>query len=156
MAQNVASRLNENAGIGVGIQVICGGPNQLLNNQPTEHWCHFQVIKTAQETNHRVNFDENHYFVRTRLSGEGIPWLTFVISFHHIGQELSGVMEVTAFAEIFYPATEEDPPITDQIKCMDKPFTITYQDNADVVRNGFLDWANESFTLAVKRWGDVL
>lgn len=156
LAQNVSTRLSEAANLRVGKQVICGGPNQPYNDQPTGHWYHHQVNKTAQETSHKVNFDESHYFVRTRLSGESIPWLTFVISFHHIGDELSGVMEVTAFAEISYPATGEDPAITDQIKCMDKPFTITYQDDPELVRSSFLDWANEGFTLAVKEWGDVL
>jgi hypothetical protein len=39
---------------------------------------------------------------------------------------------------------------------MDKPFTITYQDDPEIVRNSFLDWVNESFTLALKKWGDVL
>jgi len=156
LAQNVSSRLSEAANLRIGKQILCGGPSQLYNNQPTEHWYHFQVIKTAQETNHRVNFNESHYFVRTRLSGESMPWLTFVISFHHIGEDLSGVMEITAFAEILYSATEVDPAITDQIKCMDKPFTITYQDDPAIVRNTFLDWVNESFTLAVKKWGDVL
>jgi Fic family protein len=156
LAQNVAARLRERGGLNVGFQLLSGGPGQLYNNQPTEHWYHYQVIKTAQETKHRVNFDENHYFVRTRLSGDTIPWLTFVISFHHIGQELSGVMEITAFGEIFYPATEEDPAVTDQVECMDKPFTITHSDSVDAVRSRFLDWANEGFTLAVKEWGDVL
>lgn len=154
LAEGVVSRLKESADL--GIQVICGGPGQLYNGKETAHWYHFQVVKTAQETSHRVNFDEHHYFVRTRLLGESIPWLTFVISFHHIGQELSGVMEITAFAEIFYQPTDENPSITDELKCMDKPFTITYNDDATAVRNGFFDWANECFTLAVKSWGDVL
>ena len=153
---NVTARLNSSANLRTGVQVICGGPDQLYNGNPTEHWYHFQVFKTAQETNQRVNFDEHHYFVRTRISGEEMPWLTFVISFHHIGQELSGVMEITAFAEILYPRTEETEAVTDQIKCMDKPFTITHTDEAVLIRNKFLEWANECFTLAVKSWGDML
>jgi hypothetical protein len=156
LAEDVVERLNANADLKAGIQVISGGPNHPYNGQPTEHWYHFQVVKTARETSHRVNFDEHHYFVRTRISGPEIPWLTFVVSFHHIGQELSGVMEITAFAEIFYPPTEEDSPIPDQVRCMDKPFTITHEDEPQAVRNGLLDWANESFTLAVQSWGDVL
>jgi hypothetical protein len=156
LAQNVVSRLNDTAGLRAGIQVISGGPSHTYNDQPTEHWYHFQVVKTAQETYHRVNFNESHYFVRTRISGDEFPWLTFVISFHHIGEELSGVMEITAFAEILYPRTEENPSVTDEVKCMDKPFTITYGDDDTAVRNGFLDWANECFTIAVKAWGDVL
>jgi len=156
LAEDVVERLNANADLNAGIQVISGGPHHYYNGQPTEHWYHFQVVKTAQETSHRVNFNEHHYFIRTRISGPDIPWLTFVISFHHIGQELSGVMEITAFAEIFYPSTEEDPAITDQVQCMDKPFTITHEDEDSAVSNGLLSWANEAFTLAVKSWGDVL
>lgn len=156
LAENVVTRLNDSANVKAGIQVISGGPNHTYKDQPTEHWYHFQVVKTAQETYHRVNFNESHYFVRTRISGEDFPWLTFVISFHHIGEELSGVMEITAFAEILYPRTEENPSVTDEVKCMDKPFTITYGDDDAAVRNGFLDWANECFTIAVKAWGDVL
>src|ERR1700686_1327856 len=155
-AHGVVARVNESADLRAGVQVISGGPDQLYNEQPTEHWYHYQVFKTARETNQRVNFDEHHYFVRTRISGEEVPWLTFVISFHHIGQELSGVMEITAFAEILYPRTEETESVNDQVKCMLKSFTITHKDDASAVRNGFLDWANECFTLAVKSWGDVL
>ena len=156
VADNVVARLKESADLRAGVQVIGGGPGQLYNGQPTAHWYHFQVYKTAQETHQRVNFDEHHYFVRTRISEDHIPWLTFVVSFHHIGQELSGVMEITAFAEITYPGTEETASVTDQVKCMLKPFTVTHKDDAASVRNGFLDWANECFTLAVKTWGDVL
>lgn len=155
-AENVVTRLNDSANVKAGIQVISGGPNHAYNDQPTEHWYHFQVVKTAQGTYHRVNFNESHYFVRTRISGGDFPWLTFVISFHHIGEELSGVMEITAFAEILYPRTEENASVTDEVKCMDKPFTITYGDDDAAVRNSFLDWANECFTIAVKAWGDVL
>lgn len=156
LAANVVTRLDDSAGLKAGIQVISGGPNQPYRDQPTEHWYHFQVVKTAQETYHRVNFNESHYFVRTRISGDDFPWLTFVISFHHIGEELSGVMEITSFAEILYPRTEETDAVTDEVKCMDKPFTITYGDDDVAVRNGFLDWANECFTIAVKAWGDIL
>jgi Fic family protein len=156
LALGVVASLNESADLHAGIQVIPGGPGELYNDQPTEHWYHYQVFKTAQETNQRVNFDEHHYFVRTRISGEQIPWLTFVISFHHIGQELSGVMEITAFAEILYARTAETEAVTVPVKCMLKPFTITHKDEESSVRSGFLDWANECYTLAVKSWGDVL
>lgn len=156
LAQSVQTRLLENAGVFVGVQVIPGGPERSYNGQPTEHWYHFQVARTAREANQRVNFNEHHYFVRTRLSSEGVPWLTFVISFHHVGQELSGVMEATAFAEILYPHTEDEPTRTEHLACMDKPFTLTYRDEATALQHRLLDWANESFTLAVKMWGDVL
>ena len=156
LANNVRNKLNATGDIGIGVQVIPGGPDQLSRGKPTEHWYDFQVITTAQETNQHVNFDEHHYFVRARLSAEGLPWLTFVVSFHHVGQELSGVMEVTAFAEISSPLTDEEVSKSKQIKCMDRPFTITYKDEADSLKTGLLDWASEAFAIAVKQWGDVL
>lgn len=156
LAQTVIRQINESADPHIGIQVLPGGPDQPYKENPTEHWYHFQVIKSAQETNHRVNFNEHHFFVRTRLSADGIPWLTFVTSFHHIGEELSGVMEITSFAEISFPRTEEEAARLDQIKCMDKPFTITNRDDPKALRNRFLSWATECFSVAVKQWGDIL
>jgi hypothetical protein len=156
LSNGVVSQLRATVDLQAGIQVITGGPGQLYNGGPTEHWYHYQVFKTAIETNQRVNFDEHHYFVRTRISGEQIPWLTFVVSFHHVGQELSGVMEATAFAEILYPRTEETESVIQPVRCMDKPFTMTNKDEAAVIRPALIDWATECFTLAVKSWGDVL
>jgi len=156
LAYNVRQKLNSAGALGIGLQVLPGGPGQMSKGKPTEHWYHFQVINTAQQTNQRVNFDEHHYFVRTRLSADGVPWLTFVVSFHHVGQELSGVMEVTAFAEISYPISDEELSKTNQIQCMDRPFTITYKDNADSLRARLLDWVSEAFAIAVKQWGDIL
>lgn len=156
LSNSVVSELRDSANLKAGIQVMSGGPGLQHNGEPTGHWYHFQVFKTAQETNQRVNFDEHHYFVRTRISGDEIPWLTFVVSFHHVGQELSGVMEVTAFAEILYPRTEDTAAVIDQVRCMDKPFTMTHNDEAVSIGNQLMNWANECFTLAVKSWGDVL
>lgn len=156
LAHKVIQQINDSADLHIGIQVLAGGPDQTHQGKPTEHWYHFQVIKSAQETNHRVNFNEHHYFVRTRLSAEGIPWLSYVISFHHIGEELSGVMEITSFAEISFPRTEEETNRVDQIKCMDKPFTITNRDDTGSLQNRFLSWATECFSIAVKQWGDIL
>jgi len=156
LAQNVRYKLNSTGDLGIGVQVMSGGPEQMYQGKPTAHWYHFQVVTTAQQTSQRVNFDEHHYFIRARLSAEGVPWLTFVVSFHHIGQELSGVMEVTAFAEISFPSSDEEISKTKQIQCMDRPFTITYKDNAEAVKNRLLDWVSETYVIAVKQWGDIL
>lgn len=156
LAQNVKLKLNSSTDIGIGIQVITGGPGQLYQEKPTEHWYHFQVVTTAQRTNQRVNFEENHYFVRARLSALKVPWLTYVVSFHHIGQELSGVMEVTTFAEISFPNSDEESSKANQIECMHRPFTVTYKDEADKIKMPLLDWVSETFAIAVKQWGDVL
>ena len=155
LAQNVRYTLNSTGNLGIGVQVMSGGPEQMYQGKPTAHWYHFQVVTTAQQTSQRVNFEEDHYFVRARLSAEGVPWLTFVVSFHHIGQELSGVMEVTAFAEVSFPSSDEEMSKTNKVQCMDRPFTITYKDNAEAVKNRLLDWVSETFVIAVKQLGDI-
>jgi len=89
----VINQIDIHAEMNFAGKLILGGPDK--NNQ---HWYHFQVVKTAQESGQSVNFSEDHFFVRSRISAVNIPSLTFVVSFHHIGQELSGVMEATCFA----------------------------------------------------------
>ena len=150
------SRFQKTAHLDIGYQVLPGGPAQFYNEKPTEHWYHYQVARTAQQANQRVNFDQDHYFVRARLSRDDLPWLTYVVSFHHVGLELTGVMEVTAFLEISYPSSDEESPKSEPIVCMEKPFTFTFQDQAEEVTPALLDWVNESFAIALTHWGNVL
>ncbi|MCZ6753047.1 MAG: hypothetical protein O7E51_14625 [Acidobacteria bacterium] len=156
MLDDIQSRLEGNGNTEIRIQLLLGGPGEMYNGQPTEHWYRRQVIETAKQAKQRVNFEEHHYFVRGRLSSESVPWLTYVVSFHHVGEELSGVMEATTFAYISNPFSDEESPKSSPIQCMDKPFTITFKDNSSEVVQGLLNWVSESFVLALKEWGDVV
>ena len=156
MLNDVNKRIEQKGDLDIGVQVLLGGPGQLHKGQPTEHWYRRQVIETARQANQRVNFEQHHYFVRGRLSSEGIPWLTYVVSFHHVGEKLSGVMEVTAFAYISNPLSDEESPRSNPIQCMDRPFTITFKDNPNEIKQGLLEWVHESFALALKEWGEVV
>jgi hypothetical protein len=153
---NVNKRIEQMGLLDIGVQVLLGGPGQFYHGQPTEHWYRRQVIETARQASQRVNFEEHHYFVRGRLSSEGIPWLTYVVSFHHVGEELSGIMEATSFAYISVPLPEEESPKSDPIPCMDRPFTFTFKDDPNEIKQGLLEWINESFALALKEWGEVV
>ncbi|MGH9782995.1 MAG: hypothetical protein ACRD88_02315, partial [Terriglobia bacterium] len=153
---DVNKRIEQMGDLDIGVQVLPGGPGKFYNGQPTEHWYRRQVIETARQANHRVNFEEHHYFVRGRLSSEGIPWLTYVVSFHHVGEELSGIMEVTAFAYISNPSSDEESPRSNPIQCMDKPFTFTFKDDPKQIKQSMIEWVDESFTLALKEWGEVV
>ena len=63
------------------------------------HWYRFEVIQSASEAGKFANFSEDHYFVKAsiRVARER---LVFVTSFHHVGRELSGIMEATSFARL--------------------------------------------------------
>ena len=63
---------------------------------------------------------------------------------------------MTAFAEVSFPSSDEETSKTNQVQCMDRPFTITYKDNAESVKNRLLNWVSETFVIAVKQWGDIL
>lgn len=39
---------------------------------------------------------------------------------------------------------------------MDKPFTLTYNDRVKALELKFLEWVEETFVVAVKKWGDIL
>ena len=57
------------------------------------------MIKSANETKKFANFEEDHYFIKASFRVER-ERLVFVASFHHVGRELSGIMEATAFARL--------------------------------------------------------
>jgi len=71
-----------------------GGPDR--NNS---HWYRVEVIQSARDAGKFANLSENHYFIKAtmRVARER---LVFVVSFHHVGRELSGVMEATCFARL--------------------------------------------------------
>ena len=63
------------------------------------HWYRFEVGRSAKVSGKFANLNEAHYFVKAsiRLQRER---LIFVTSFHHIGRDLSGIMEATAFSQL--------------------------------------------------------
>ncbi len=76
------------------IHISEGGPDR-----GNAHWYKFEVVKSGSETGKFINFDEAHYFIKASIR-VGRERLIFVTSFHHVGRELSGIMEVTAFSHL--------------------------------------------------------
>jgi hypothetical protein len=61
------------------------------------HWYKSEVVASAKEAGEFANFSEDHYFVRGSVQAAR-ERLAFVVSFHHVGRELTGIMEATALA----------------------------------------------------------
>ena len=76
------------------IHISDGGPDR--NNA---HYYRFEVVQSAKEAGKFANFDEAHYFIKgsIRVNRER---LIFVVSFHHVGRDLTGIMEATAFSKL--------------------------------------------------------
>jgi hypothetical protein len=134
------------------VRITDGGPDR-----GNAHFYKFEVRQTAKEAAKFVNFDEDHYFVEASIRVEK-EHLVFVTSFHHIGRELSGIMEATAFSTFELPEGSEDRKFVsrDFSVCSIEPFVFTYSTNAQEIADSFARWLDSALAVALKEYGDRL
>lgn len=141
------------------VRVTEGGPDR-----GNSHWYKFEVTRLNEALTSKkwINFSEGHYFVKAAIRYEKTR-LVFVVSFHHIGRELTGVMETTAFLLLeTFDEAEEDVLIrgervgSDVIPSCLEPFVITWTTEPQKVEAAFLGWLDRSLAIAIKEWGDKL
>lgn len=159
-ASQIASRLGQ-AGRAVDCQVITGGPGD------KEHWYRRQIEETAKNARHWANFNEVRFFVRLTLtpsSDARSPQLVFVVSLHHTGRQLTGIMAATAFALIEHRANDNSDQI-DQIEegetssfmdCTVEPFKFTWESDADDLLLRLEAWTDQCLTIALRHWSGYL
>ena len=156
-ADQVCQPLNQ-AGLTVGRAIDHGGPGE------KEHWYRAEVVQTAQEAQHWANLNESRYFVKLSLNPEDhsrAPRLVFVLSLHHVGQQLTGIMAATAFAQI-RDSRESDLEESQESSglyfrnCTVDPFTFTWQDDAEVVAPRFAAWVEERLSIALRYWSEFI
>jgi len=134
------------------MHITDGGPDRA-----NAHWYKFEVVKSANETGKFVNFTEDHYFVKASIRVER-ERLIFVVSFHHVGRELSGIMEVTAFSRLqsFEDSDDRESVSQDFVLCSLEPFVLTYKTNERDIRESFARWLDAALAVAIKEYGDRL
>ncbi|MBS1829552.1 MAG: Fic family protein [Acidobacteria bacterium] len=127
------------------------------SDSKTGHWYKFEVIQTAKESGKFANFAENHYFVKGTVKVEA-ERLTFVVSFHHIGRDLTGIMEATAFSKIeSYGDPEDQESMSERFAlCSVEPFVFTHQTTLESVSTTFERWLDAALAVAIKEFGDRL
>jgi Fic family protein len=134
------------------IHISNGGPD--FGNA---HWYKWDVIKSSEGSGRFVNFSEDHYFVKAtfRLHRER---LVFVVSFHHVGRELTGIMETTAFArlESFEGSDDRESVADDFTACALDPFVIAWKTEPAQVEESFDSWLDTALAVAIKEFGDRL
>ncbi len=84
--------------------------------------------------------------------------LIFVTSFHHVGRELSGIMEATAFAMLESLENSEDRNSVSEnfFLCSLEPFVFTYKTKEDQITASFDRWLDAAIAVAIKEYGDRL
>ena len=120
------------------------------------HWWNWQIVRTAKAAGHYANLSEDRFWVRGIL-GYGKFRMIFVISFHHIGRPISGVIAATAWAEIVHRNGEsrthydEDHELGPEwIECMDQSFTFTSEDESDRLHEDLDRWIDECLAVAIR------
>jgi hypothetical protein len=132
------------------INIDLGGPD--LSNA---HWYKFEVVQSAKDAGKYANFAEDHYFVKAsiRIDRER---LVFVTSLHHVGRELSGIMEATSFAKLESFEDSEDRQLVSQEfrLCSLEPFVFTFKTRESDIADAFARWLDSSIAIALKEYGD--
>jgi Fic family protein len=121
------------------------------------HWYRFEVVQTAKEVSKYANFDEDHYFIKGSIQVRR-ERLVFVVSFHHVGRELTGIMEATAFSKLVsYDDSEDQESTAERFSvCSVEPFVFTYKTKSADIANAFRRWLDAALAIAVKEYGDQL
>ena len=157
IGDSISRRLNE-VGMSVRHFLDAGGPGN------REHWYQSEIIETANNAKNWVNLNEARFFVKLSLQNDlrettatRHPRLVFVISLHHVGRELSGIMEATAFALIEHytdaAADEAQSAIVSRFEdCTANPFTFTREVDAIAATDRFIQWTEASLSLALQYW----
>ena len=159
-ASSVCYRLNE-AGLPVDCPIDCGGPDG------REHWYRAQVVRTASDAGYWANLNEQRFFIKLSVNPQGPsrnPRLVFVVSLHHVGRQLTGIMTATAFAQIvnvqdYGTEGTEEPADPDFINCTKAPlapFTFTCDDDAESVARRFTSWIDKPLAIALSHWGEFI
>ena len=134
------------------ISIRDGGPDR-----DTAHWYKFEVVQSAKESGKFANFAEDHYFIRAsvRVNRER---LIFVVSFHHVGRELTGIMEATAFSKLeSFEGSEDRESVTERFSlCSVEPFVFTHMTKVNEIADAFTKWLDAALAVAVKEYGDRL
>ncbi|HZB89502.1 MAG TPA: Fic family protein [Terracidiphilus sp.] len=128
-----------------------GGPEN-----EKSHYYRNEVIRMAQRSQQYANFSQNHYFAQSSIKIAG-DLFKFVVSFHHVGAILSGIMEATAFATI--QSNEENDEGRGEsafIPCSFEPFAFTWKTSLSEIQTLFTTWLDTSLAVGLKEFGDRL
>ena len=153
-AEPIRQQLGD-AGLAVECVTDVGGPD---NNK--EHWYRAQVVQTARDASHWANWNEDRFFIKFSINPENrsqIPRLIFVVSLHHVGRQLTGIMAATAFAQIVKVQDHnmedsEEPSDPDFYNCTVDSFTFTWDGDIETVAPRFTSWIETPLSIALRHW----
>ena len=131
------------------VRFLEGGPDH-----ENSHWYRYEVGVSAKNAGTFANLAEDHYFVKASIRA-GYERFVFVISFHHVGRQLSGIMEATAFAK-FESSDESEDRRPEFFVCSREPFVFNCKTNVAGIEIFFAHWLDSALAVAIEEYGDRL
>lgn len=162
IAEDIVRRLND-----AGMSIKNFMDSNSLGDR--EHWYGQEIIRTANNAKHWVTPNEARLFLKMTLDRDRakddsdirLPRLVFVVSLHHVGRQLTGIMAATAFARIeTFP--DEDPgesPSHGTFPFQDltvNPFTFTWETDTAAIKPAFAKWVEDHLGVALSYWQGFL
>jgi hypothetical protein len=134
------------------ISISDGGPDH-----GNAYWYKHQVAQSASLAGKFANFAEDHYFVNGQIIVNSEK-LSFIVSFHHVGRELTGIMEATAFSQLDSHQNEKQPSASANAVslCSVEPFVFAQTTMITEIADAFDRWLDVSLAIAMKEFGDRL
>ncbi len=121
------------------------------------YWQH-QIVQTARRLDYWANQQENKYWIRSYLTLDE-DRLRLVVSVHHYGLPVSGIMAVSAFAEILHRASADDDDADQHhvnrelVDCIDSEFTFNEADDGDQLHRDLESWLDDALAVTLRILG---
>ena len=124
-----------------------------------DHYYRWETVESAKQARRWANFDEETRWLRALVQGRSTR-LRFILSFHHVGRELTGVAEATAIADLEGRGSEGVLEAVQaerqQLPCMERPFSFTWRDDVKTLRPRFEAWLEECLLIALRGWSETI
>ena len=155
--ESLKQQIDEGSGDSAQFKVEPGGPDH-----DNSHWYKYDIIESSRDlggangdSNTKfINFNENHYFVKSSVWVDAERFLV-VVSFHHVGRELTGVMEATAFAKLV-SSGEDGEKSAQVLPCTLEPFVFTFRTRLKHIEESYDRWLDQALAIAIKEYADRL
>ena len=123
------------------------------------HWWWYQIVQTARRLDYWANRSEKKYWIRSDLTLDE-DRLRMVVSLHHYGWPVSGIMAVSAFVQIPHRTSEDDSADRTRIDqelvpCIDQVFTFTEADAGDQLLSDLDAWTDETLAITLRILDDA-
>lgn len=121
------------------------------------YWQH-QIVQTARRLDYWANQQENKYWIRSDLTLDE-DRLRMIVSLHHYGLPVSGIMAVSAFAELLHRASADDHGVEQQqvdrelVDCIDSEFTFNEADAGPQLRRDLESWLDDALAVTLRILG---